>query len=311
MFYCCLFSFRDTTISSLSNEFSTTSPIQEIATDGVEHSTSKPYVEESDVTVTHELTTTTEEKSTPSPALSESTTDMKVTFGKPIINPAISLMSNLFQVMTTESASTSIVTAPTTLMTPVVTLPAMLDTMMSDENTNQIFKQPDETVSVVTTTPAPTSTLPAVTMGMGFVLSENDIFKQPDNAVTVAVTEDTKTDAPAVTDTKIEPTTSQLSTLSPFAALFNPTAENSVIQSHDEIDNVLTMSSNEETTRMASSTDSKVDTGDKQVLLLQAETEPPKSQETKNELDTNGKSGSNSIFASFFVLSMTVLYVIV
>lgn len=74
-------------------------------------------------------------------------------------------------------------------------------------------------------------------------------------------------------------------------------------------DNALSMSSNEDTTRMASSTDNKVDSGDKPMGAQTVETETPKSQETKTEPD--GKSGASNISTSFIALTLAVLYVIV
>lgn len=301
---------------------STTASVQEVAaTTTVEHSpnTSKPDLEDSDNTMTHALTTITE-SAAPSNGLSDSA--MKTTTLSHI-SPAIAGMTDLFEAPTTslvmDNNIQAMEPASTTVMTPVTIAPAMttlLTMTIPDEHiVDPLFKEPDQTVSVITTTDVPATALPlpAVTTSMLMGMlgeSANEIFKLQDESISVAV--------PSMTDNKIEPTTSQLSPAPSEAPIMPsldaiPTKSNeySIIQSPDEVDNVLTMSSNEDTTRMVSSTDSKVDSGDKHVVALASETESPKSQETKKEMEPNGKSGCNSISTSFVVLSMAVLYVIV
>lgn len=78
----------------------------------------------------------------------------------------------------------------------------------------------------------------------------------------------------------------------------------------NKVDNVLPMSSNEDTTRMASSTESKVETPAAPMVPQAAEAAPPKSQESKKEKG-GAENGSNTVAISFIALSVAVLHVIV
>lgn len=324
-------------------EMSTTPPGPEIAATTVEHNpnTSKPLLEESDITMTHVLTTTTEEKSaSASTALLDSGMKTTVSATLPNITQAIAGMTDVFEVPTTsmvmdnniqamEPASTTVMTplTATTILTTVapavttsITVPTLNDQFI------ELFKESDQRVPVLATTHAPAVTTSIVMTVLG---DFNELFKHPAETGTVAVTEETKTNIPSETDSKIEPSTSKLSPVLTEATILPSLDavpfelnENSIISSLAQFDNVLT---NEDTTRMASSTVSKVDSTDKHMVATgsqteppksqtespKSQTEPPKSQETKNELEPNGKSGCNSISTSFVVLSMAVLYVIV
>lgn len=288
-------------MSPLSQDLSTIASVPEIAVTAVtvenNPSTSKPYVEESDIT--------------PTTASLDSVTDMKTIAptGSNII-PSITGMTDLAEIPTTsmvmdnnmpsmDHVSTTVVTLETTpaTVTIPVTLAAMPSTIgmtTANEETNEVFKQPDEADSVVVaTTPSivlPT-TLSAITTSMTITNDVNESFKQPEETVLVAET--STMSQPTPVPVQAETTTS--STLVIIPSELNE-------QSLNEIDNVLTMSSNEDTTRMASSTDNKIDNDVKQ-------NEPPKSQETKNELEP-GKNGCNSISISLAVLSTALLYVI-
>lgn len=256
-------------------------------------------MEESDATMTSLLDSVTEMKTiAPITTLSN-------------ITPAITGMTALFEVPTTSivmDTNTEAITPASTTISPTVTTPSTVTTPAATLSLDEIFKQSETVPVVLPVKPAETVsattllTVPAVTTSMTDLGEHaNEILSQTDKTVTVA--------DPITTSAPLSPALTA-ATVSPLDAMLNALNENSIVP-HAEIDNVLTMSSNEDTTRMASSTESKMDNGDKQVVALAAQTEPPKSQETKNEVDADGKSGCNSITTSFVVLSLAVLYVIV
>lgn len=283
-------------MSPLSQEMSTTASIQDVATVAVESSpiTPKSNMEESD------NTTTT--------APFDSATDMKTI--------APTELSTTLSVPTTsivtdnnieEPVSTAVsipITLPPTVTSPA-TLPAMTTSMAMDEHTNEIFKQPDETVSVVETTASPLSQLSTT-------VAETSISSAVD-AMPTKLTETPNIQSlndlfklPSETGSIVETTTPRPSQSLPAEVPLS-SALDSIMQSLNDVDNVLPLSSNEATTRMGSSTDSKIDNDDKQKDVT------PKSQEINNELEAkNGESGCDTIATSFLVsLSMAVLYVIV
>lgn len=283
-------------MAPVSQDLSTIASVQEIAATAVtvenNPSTSKLYVVESDITTTT--------------ASLDSVTDMKTIAptGSNII-PSITGMTDFMETPTTsmamdnnmqsmEHVSTTVAALVTEAATVTIPVASTMTMTTSNGETNEVFKQPDETDSVVVaTTPsiALPTTLSAITTSMTITNDEvNESFKQPEETVSVTVTTTTS-----------QPLSVQAETTISSTLFIIPSELNE--QSLNEVDNVLTMSSNEDTTRMASSTDNKIENDVKQ-------NEPPKSQETKNELEP-GKNGCNSIFISLAVLSTAVLYVIV
>lgn len=255
-------------------------------------STSRPHMEQFGSTMNNAFTTTT--------ALLDSVTDMKTipptgpstTLAN--TTPTISAMPDSIEVPTTsfvmDTNMQATAPASTTVTAPATTLPAL---NVMNEQAESVPVVVPETPSVpasqttVVAMHAATTSMPVTT-----AVNEgaNDLIKQTDKTVSLAVPTTTSAPSPALTE----------ATISPAKPM---TLDENTIVPHAEIDNVLTMSSNEETTRMASSVDSKVDNSDKQ-------TEPPKSEETKNDPNEGG-SGCNSVTTSFVVVSMAVLYVIV
>lgn len=317
--------FRDTT-----NEISSTASNQEITTTAantVEHNpiTSKPSVDEADTTPTHLPTTAEEEKSASSSPAMKTTTAVTL----PDITPAV--MTDSFEGPTLPLVDNNIQGMDTATTTPVAMATAMtssMTTMPSVENISEILKQPEEMVSVVVTSAPATGEGVTMQPDVSATVAEDsktnvplftDLFKQPDEPVSVTVAEDSKTNPVlSVTDLFKLPNGESAAgdeegnILSMLSPVFTETGGDPALSSNavmHEVDNVLTMSSNEDTTRLVSSTDSKIDNSDKPVVALAVQTEPTKQQETKTEAD--GNSGGNAISTSFVVLSMTVLYVIV
>ncbi|XP_037025881.1 cell wall adhesin EAP1-like isoform X1 [Bradysia coprophila] len=257
--------------------FVTDNKIQEPTTTA--HSTSMPElstmveaVETSSVTLSDTTTHLT-------PA-SEQSTMMQTVDTTSHVTPA-SEMSTMVQALETNSVVSS---DTTTHLTPASEQSTMVQAV--DGNTVVPPETPSETIT--TTLPM---TLPATTMTM-------TTSNQDANEI-------------------LQPAGDPGFSASNLASLFgnnnmNPGGDLAVlnnIDGHADVDNVLTMSSNEETTRMASSTDSKIDGGDKQTAPSAPVTEPPKPQET-NEMG-DGNSGCHTISASLAVLSLAVFYLIV
>lgn len=302
-----IFVFRDTTISPPSLDMTFASPAQETAISAEEQITStvKPSMEEADTTITNApMTAATEVDSVtdvntaaPTDAILSSTivgttilietptttlTDSKTQ--EPATSTHLTSMTELSTMVEGIEANSVVSSETTTHSLPV----SEQNTTMHTVETNSVV--PSDTPSETVTTILP-MTLPAAAVMTTSNQNGNEMMPPGD------------TDTP---------------NLSSLASLFTNNdnmntdedlAVPSKVDGHAEVDNVLTMSSNEETTRMATSTDSKTDGGDKQTAPLAGVTEPPKPQNT-NELD-NGNSGCHSISTSFAVLSLAVLYVIV
>lgn len=298
--------FRDTTTLPPSSEMVTATPVQEIpiSTDEQIASTTKPPMEGSDTTMTHPPTTVTVQLDAVTDVNTIASSDVST------ITPSIVGMTNLLETPTTALMSEAVETSSavssdtithstavpeqntvtnsvvasdtTTHSTPV----SEQSTMVQAVEVNSVV--PPDTPSETITTMLP-MTLPATTM------------------ITMA-------NSNQVANEMKPPGELDLSSLASIfgnnnIASGDDFAVPNQIDSHPEIDNVLTMSSNEETTRMATSTDSKTDAGDKQTAPSAGVTEPPKPQDT-NEVD-NGNSGCRSISTSFALLSLAVFYVIV
>lgn len=293
------FVFRETTISA---EATIAPPLQDttISTDEQMTTTSKPTGEETDAT----MAPTTDAVHVDSPLST--------------ITPSIAGMTNLFETTATTMTGEPATTTHLTTMSEAIETNSVI---LSDTTTDLTPVSGLSTMAQIAeamTLPATTNTMPMSTANQ----DSNEMMQSPIGFSTGS------------TGFSTGPTSFTTTNFTSLAALFgsaNLTPGDDLglpneSAGHAEVDNVLTMSSNEETTRMATSTDSKTDRGDKPTVPLSAVTEsppaavtepppavvtepPPKSQDS-NELD-NGNSGGPSISTSIVVFSLAVLYVIV
>lgn len=301
------FIYRDPSMAPLSLGMSTVAAAQEIGntTDmELNLNTSKSSVEETDDKMALTQTTMHEQSAAnPSPASLEVLMDLTTTTSslsitqKDISNsiPVVAKMADLIDVATTssfvinnndqatESAITSAITQAastdaTSLATSATTSAPALDAISSvaEHSTTNTMAIANEIVQDKTMNPVNPVTEFDFSSIFGSMtqLPGNDLFGG--------------------------------NNLPPADAMPNKVNENPIAPPHDEVDNVLTLPSNEDTTRIASSTDSKVDIDKKEVEPLASKTEP------QPKLEDNGNSASNTISASFvLLLSVAVFYVII
>ncbi|XP_037025883.1 mucin-12-like isoform X3 [Bradysia coprophila] len=305
----------DTTISTSSAEMSTVA--------------SKPSVEETDTTMTHAPTTTVAQLDSVTDVNTVASMDSSTTLST--ITPSIAGMTNLFETPTAFVTDNKIqeptTTAHSTSMPELSTMVEAVETSsvtLSDTTTH--LTPASEQSTMMQTVDTTSHVTPASEMSTMVQAVDGNTVVPPETPsetitttlpMTLPATTMTMTTSNQDANEILQPAGDPGFSASNLASLFgnnnmNPGGDLAVlnnIDGHADVDNVLTMSSNEETTRMASSTDSKIDGGDKQTAPSAPVTEPPKPQET-NEMG-DGNSGCHTISASLAVLSLAVFYLIV